>query len=1379
MVPAVLLASLVFSETIEPYHIVTSLSYPGGNLIANGSFENDYSDFEHEGWKATLLAGIDKQSYRPLPIGNTEKPYNGRRMAAVDFVVKDVTKRYLVSDPYSLQPNSWYTFFMKYRVTGSYAPASSARIHPYFQTFRSRDVDPVSAEQEETLSDYNTADGYAPSDVWTSYVYRFKTGPEDNYGIVSLLNGPVVGVGGIFYFDDLLLVKGCVRQSDSEGLPYGCNDGEDDVPFGKDPRHPDFVSKSRRFIDANGNDVQSSRQDGDRDIVSQNIFDELGRVSKNALPIGADFDAEKHAFVGKIKADNASGDILATYYTSVNPVPVDVALQKKPVVNYPDAGGAAYSELKYEASALARPVESARPGESWKMGSGRTVKTKYTSVPYLPNPEADALPASGEAGGEFYVTEVTNAEGKIRREYSDRAGRTMRVSNKLIDDLGTHWIKTEYQYDDKGNLVGSVSPSGADGLALTREFKYNDLNQMVSEKTPATGTTEFVYDAEGRQRFTRTEKQTASGRFSFIKYDSLGRTVRTGEITDAALFTPEKAQWIEFPCYSNCLEPGSVVEKSKVLLRNLNQYDAENPKLSCADDGSATGNAGQMNFLALSPAGVPLSCSDDLIWTFEESLRAANGISGTISVSALYGPSVIDPTVAPNSGSEISVDDPDLEYTLEGIPSVSAAGAPLQALYDGCLKTKLASSNASGNLIGHLVKSISCNYELAASLAESSPREVSKSYQYDRSGNATQVIEINRYIENGVKQVKMSKLEYDIGSKVTKSTECGDLVCSGPLSHVEKVDYDALGRVARIRDKNDATLVQNHYDFLGRLSLRSLGQDLATTSSNAVARRFGYHLQGWLTSILDNRFAGDAMLYEQRLFYEDGPDPKFDGSITRSKYSYSRMLTGEIDLDYTFSYDYLSRLSSADALSSTFGSRSTYYEYMNDGRLSLMDRGTASGTYQYDSKGRVSQVVGNLNSERNMQLPNTWGKVFDFDENGNLGKDYSKIVGGQPLEISYRDDNLPYKYTYLVRGATSGTYSTIKMFIAYDESGNRISKRIYENGELKSGKNYFRGSEVREAKGAAVSEFFDMAGAGRVRYSVGNPGGAKEFYLTDNLGSVRELYDFSTGNVTYASQYDPYGKQFGQITSAAPDVTPKFTGKEHDAETGLSNFGARSYDADIGLLVSPDPARQFSSPYAYIQDPLTSVDPDGRFFIDQETKNCEAFGPNFNEGELKHDDYMTRQSAYSEGMNLTIRNFNPAVMKMLTKIAVYTKEDNKEAWSTGNRNTRPFLVHHGKSAAHATPVYKKGDTFAAHGHPSNGPLSLNKDGAAHLDPKDTPLRGDLYHILTTGGRPLIAVGVNGDIWYGNEETARIPLYYSIPWSNSNKGSVLLGNVFQK
>ena len=59
--------------------------------------------------------------------------------------------------------------------------------------------------------------------------------------------------------------------------------------------------------------------------------------------------------------------------------------------------------------------------------------------------------------------------------------------------------------------------------------------------------------------------------------------------------------------------------------------------------------------------------------------------------------------------------------------------------------------------------------------------------------------------------------------------------------------------------------------------------------------------------------------------------------------------------------------------------------------------------------------------------------------------------------------------------------------------------------------------------------------------------------------------------------------------------------KERDDENELNYFGARYLDPMLGLWISVDPARQFSSPYLYAGNgisPIVVVDPDGNVAVE-------------------------------------------------------------------------------------------------------------------------------------------------------------------------------------
>src|SRR5574344_1124328 len=99
------------------------------------------------------------------------------------------------------------------------------------------------------------------------------------------------------------------------------------------------------------------------------------------------------------------------------------------------------------------------------------------------------------------------------------------------------------------------------------------------------------------------------------------------------------------------------------------------------------------------------------------------------------------------------------------------------------------------------------------------------------------------------------------------------------------------------------------------------------------------------------------------------------------------------------------------------------------------------------------------------------------------------------------------------------------------------------------------------------------------------------------------------GSLNVAYDYRAFGEQV-DLTVPADKVTENFTGKENDEETDLNYFGARYLDPMLGLWVSADAKRQFSSPYLYAGNgvnPVNGVDKDGNIIRSSNPANNQRF----------------------------------------------------------------------------------------------------------------------------------------------------------------------------
>jgi RHS repeat-associated protein len=101
--------------------------------------------------------------------------------------------------------------------------------------------------------------------------------------------------------------------------------------------------------------------------------------------------------------------------------------------------------------------------------------------------------------------------------------------------------------------------------------------------------------------------------------------------------------------------------------------------------------------------------------------------------------------------------------------------------------------------------------------------------------------------------------------------------------------------------------------------------------------------------------------------------------------------------------------------------------------------------------------------------------------------------------------------------------------------------------------------------------------------------------VTDHLGVPTTLVD-ERGREVWAAELDIYG-EVREIEGSRHACPFRFAGQYEDAETGLYYNRFRYYDPRAGLYISRDPLgfEGGINPFAYVADPLVSVDPLGLF----------------------------------------------------------------------------------------------------------------------------------------------------------------------------------------
>jgi RHS repeat-associated protein len=128
----------------------------------------------------------------------------------------------------------------------------------------------------------------------------------------------------------------------------------------------------------------------------------------------------------------------------------------------------------------------------------------------------------------------------LKDNYVSTCATPSNINDELVVSytLGYHTY-TLFYYDVAGNLVQTVPPLGVDESGVSRntemthsyltQFKYNSLGQRIYKYSVDGGITQYWHDALGRLRFSQNAKQLADEKYSYVKYDDLGRMIENGE----------------------------------------------------------------------------------------------------------------------------------------------------------------------------------------------------------------------------------------------------------------------------------------------------------------------------------------------------------------------------------------------------------------------------------------------------------------------------------------------------------------------------------------------------------------------------------------------------------------------------------------------------------------------------------------------------------------------------------------------------------------------------------------------------------------------------------------------------------------------------------
>ncbi|MBI3464735.1 MAG: hypothetical protein HY000_17015 [Planctomycetes bacterium] len=248
-----------------------------------------------------------------------------------------------------------------------------------------------------------------------------------------------------------------------------------------------------------------------------------------------------------------------------------------------------------------------------------------------------------------------------------------------------------------------------------------------------------------------------------------------------------------------------------------------------------------------------------------------------------------------------------------------------------------------------------------------------------------------------------------------------------------------------------------------------------------------------------------------------------------------------------YNYDNTSQLTGAS------GARSEAYSYDVNGNRTMAgyqtdqnNRLTSDGTftYEYDNEGNRTRRTRISSAQANDYITE-----YEWDHRGRLMRVVSKNNQGTVTKEA--------KYTYDVFDRLIGRW--------LDPDGATGSAALVQSWTVYDGYNPYADFS---ASGSLTNRYLYGPAVDFLMARI-DAAGDEDWYLTDVLGSVRQIVD-TNGTILDRIDYDSYGKVVSETNPAEGDRF-KYTSREWESAVDLYFYRARWYDAAVGRFASEDP----------------------------------------------------------------------------------------------------------------------------------------------------------------------------------------------------------------
>ncbi len=903
-----------------------------------------------------------------------------------------------------------------------------------------------------------------------------------------------------------------------------------------------------------------------KDLIHLYEYDQAGRIPKKYLPFVADVCTGTY-----MNFANAKSQQQGFYTANADPYISKVT----DLSQYTGTQNNTYTQLVYDNSSLDRIMESAPPGDPWKLdvdangvstGKGHTLRMNYRAnsanevlLWTYDDATGNASAASGGsavyyAANTLYVVEkmdenwnpTTSTGGKVIL-FTDIEGHILLKRDRK--DASTN-LDTYYIYDafdrvryiipplasgSLGAQTWLITPNSTFTKSLLFSYQYDSRHRVTSKQVPGAGPVTMVYDLLDRPVFVQDGNMSANHQWHFFKYDALGREIMQGVYTDntnTATTLQTAANTVTIPFENRSSATGSIMGYSNGLgPANIN-----------------TANVYLVNYF------------DD--YDFDN-----NGTADYTYANASLG-------------------------TSEPIPSTCNIG------------------RVTGTL---------------STLMSSLLTKLTKVHFYDKYSRVIQSQGNNHlYLVGNRGSTTLADITttvYDWAGKVLATKQVHTPGVTNTMTIQKQYTYDHMGRAQTMTQQNntdEAVLVSSRsYNELGQEIEKNLhSENSGTTFLQSIDYR--RNIRGWFTSINNSSLVNDVGitndddndLFGMTLSYQDNFNglntPKYNGNITAFCWlsSNTSLPASATPKAYLYAYDDVNRLISASNATNTGTSWTTGSQYaesmtydLNGNISGLIRKNSAASTIDnltllYTGNQLLSVADAGIPTQGYLDNVNQTTE-YVYDANGNMTSN-----GNSSQSLQYNYLNLPSTIT---QAGQTLTYS-------YDANGKKLVKSVTDMaGNPNYAYHYIDGFVYTQQLSSSCTSncyTFNFVANEEGRVHLVGTILRYEYDLKDHLGNVRATFDKgSTGNAALIQEdhYYPFGmKMDGLSYDNGSGNRYLYNGKELQQELNTYDYGARIYDPTIGVWQTIDPLAEIGgqesfSPYGYVFDnPVKYTDPDGK-----------------------------------------------------------------------------------------------------------------------------------------------------------------------------------------